>query len=218
MDVTVSENGSKFGLPLISPKVFLEMIPSAAAIWNDPRSLCALNQAAQRLIGFSEADLLKNNLLWSERVHPGDGIIFSDRQQKMERGNLEITCDYRFHPKKLNEPIWIREVMVPLRDPHLHLRGKWISFYSDISDLKCPPSREQQVLIGEEMREAIGCLFHDIKNRLHLLSMELELAVLEARNGLDNKKIDVALQAVNHSLKMLQDYLIPGQTDLTAKD
>jgi len=216
MDVTLSENGSKLGLPLISPKMFLEMIPSAAAIWYAPRSLCALNQAAQRLIGFSEADLLKNNQLWSDRVYPGDGITFSERQQKMERGNSEITCDYRFHPKRVDEPIWIREVIVPLRAPHL--RGKWISFYSDISDLKQPPSREQQVLIAEEMREMIGCLFHDIKNRLHLLSMELELAVLEARNGLDNKKIDVALEAVNHSLKMLQDYLIPGQTDLTSQD
>jgi hypothetical protein len=216
MDVKVVENGSKFSLSPISPKVFLEMIPLAAAIWNGPQSLCVLNQSAQRLIGFSEADLLENNRLWSERVYRGDGITFFERQQKMERGNSEITCDYRFYPKKLHEPIWIREVTVPLRD--LHLRGRWVSFYSDISDLKQRLSREQQGLMGEQMREVIGCLFHDIKNRLHLLSMELELAVLESRNGLDNKKIDIALHAVNHSLKMLHDYLIPAQTDLTSQD
>src|SRR5215470_2493571 len=136
MDVKLVENRSTFNSLASNPKAFLEMVPLAAAIWNGPKGLCVINQAAERLMGFSEADLLEDNRLWSSRVYRGDSITLFERQQKMERGNSEITCDYRFYPKKLSEAIWIREVIVPLRDLPLH--GRWISFYSDISDLKLP--------------------------------------------------------------------------------
>ena len=211
MDVNLNTNGSKFDLPFVHARAVLEIVPAAAAIWNGPRTVCALNQRAQKLIGFSEADLLKDNRLWGKRVYCGDRIIFLERQKKMEKGNAEITCDYRFSPKGSAEPIWLREVIVPLRAQHLH--WKWISLYSDISDLKQLPAGERQEAVGEKMREVVGCLFHDIRNRLHLLSMEFELTVLESGSDLDLNKMTSALQAVDYSIKVLHDYLFPGQPD-----
>jgi len=213
MDEKLSENGSKID---VSAKRFLEKIPSAAAIWNSPQTVCALNRSAQRLIGFSETDLVDDNQFWSKRVYCGDKTIFIERQKKMEQGDSEITCDYRFYPKGLSETIRIREVILPLRDPNVH--WKWISMYSDISNHKQSSMRERQDFMGEEMREIIGCLFHEIKNRLHLLSMELELAVLESGDSLDAKKFAGALHGVNHSIKVLHDYLIPGRNDLASQD
>ena len=68
------------------------------------------------------------------------------------------------------------------------------------------------------MHEFIGCLFHEIKNRLHLLSMELELAALEPGENLDTKKFAGALHELNHSIKELHDCVIPGRNRLSSGD
>jgi len=216
MNVKLKENGSKCQLSFLGTIGLLEMIPAPAAIWDNPRTISALNKNAQRLIGFSEADLLQDDLLWSKRVYRGDTIAFAERQKKMEDRNSEITCDYRFYPKGSNEPIWIREIVISLSDPRFH--SKWISTYSNISDLKQSQLRKGQHLIADEMREVVDRLFHEIKNRLHLLSMELELATLESRDTFDSERMAGALRAVNHSIKLLQDSLIPEQTDRSSRD
>ena len=195
---------------------FLEMVPAAAVIWSSPRIVCALNKAAQHLFGFSEADLADDNRFWSKRVYWGDRRIFAEREKKMECGISQITCEYRFHPKGLSEPIRVREVSFSLRHPDI--RWKWMSMYNDISMPKRPSSLDHHGFIGQEMRESIGCLFHEIKNRLHLLSMELELAVLESEKSLNAKKLANALDGVNHSIKTLHDYLIPGRNELSSQD
>ena len=207
MDVKSNENGFNFDA---DSKAFLEVVPSAAVIWSSPRTVCALNESARRLIGFSESDVVEDSRFWSKRVYCRDRNIFAERQKKMESGAPEITCDYRFYPKGLNEPIRIREIMFSLRDPNVE--WKWISMYSDISELKRPSSECRHAFFGEEMRESIGCLFHGIKNRLHLLSMELQLAELDSAASLDTKKFAGTLDELNHSIKELQDYLSPGET------
>jgi hypothetical protein len=213
MDKRTSENGSKSD---VKSKAFLEMVPSAAIIWNSPQTVCALNQSAQRLIGFSEADLMEDNRFWSKSIYCADRTIFNDRQKKMERGTSEITCDYRFYPKGMSEPIRIREVIILLRDPNFNWR--WISMYSDISELEQSSLSERRDFMGEEMREIIGNLFHEIKNRLHLLNMELELAVLEAGDSLYAKKFAGALHELNHSIQEMHDYLVPGRNGLPSRD
>ena len=211
MDVKSNENGFNFDA---NSKGFLEVVPSAAVIWSSPRTVFALNESARRLIGFSESDVVEDSQFWSKRVYCRDRIIFAERQKKMERGAPEITCDYRFYPKGLNEPIWIREIIFPLRDSNVE--WKWISMFSDISERKRPLSECSHAFFGEELRESIGCLFHEIKNRLHLLSMELELAELDSAASLDSKKFAGALKELNHSIQELQDYLILGRDDPTS--
>jgi hypothetical protein len=216
MNLKLSKNGSKFQLASVDSRALLDMIPMPAAIWHDPQAISALNKSAQQLIGFSEADLMQDNLLWSKRVYRGDTIAFAERQKKMSRLNSEVTCDYRFYPKGSNEPIWIREIAVSLSDPDLPCG--WISTYSNISDLKQSQLAKGQELIGDELRDAISRLFHEIKNRLHLLNMELDLATLESGNSVDFKRMADALHAVNHSIKALQDCLVPSQMDPSSQD
>jgi hypothetical protein len=213
MDVKSEENGFHFDA---NTKGFLGVMPSAAVIWSSPATVYALNESARRLIGFSESDVLVDSGFWSKRVYCSDKIIFAERQKKMAGGATEITCDYRFYPKGLSEPIRIREMIFSLRDPTG--QWKWISMYSDISDLKRSSSENRNGFIREEMRESIRCLFHEIKNRLHLLSMELELAALEPGENLDTKKFARALHDLNHSIKELHDCLIPGRNDLSSRD
>ena len=211
MDVKSNENGFNFDA---NSKGSLEVVPSAAVIWSSPRTVFALNESARRLIGFSESDVVEDSQFWSKRVYCRDRIILAERQKKMERGAPEITCDYRFYPKGLNEPIWIREIIFPLRDSNVE--WKWISMFSDISERKRPSSECRHAFFGEELRESIGCIFHEIKNRLHLLSMELELAELDSAASLDSKKFAGALKELNHSIQELQDYLILGRDDPTS--
>jgi len=216
MTPKLDKNGSQSGLFPLDARIVLDIVPVATAIWDDRQTVFALNKAAQRLTGFSEADFARDHFLWSSRIHPVDKIVFSERQRKMTGSNSEITCDYRFYPKGEEQPIWLREVAQPFNYPGMS--SKWISTYRDISDLKCsyPPAPSEP--IAEEIRDAISSLFHEIKNRLHFLSMELELAEMESSNSLDCKKIVAAVHEVHHSIKALHDYLMPDQTDLSSKD
>jgi hypothetical protein len=212
MNAKLINNESKFTISLPTPGALLEMIPSPAAIWENPRSLFTLNKGAQLLIGFSETDLRHDKLLWSKRVYRGDMLAFADRQKKMERRVPEIVCDYRIFAKEADTPIWIREILRPLSDSTQH--PKWIGTYCNISDLKQTQSKQGQEIIRGESREAIGSLFHEIKNRLHLVSMELELTALEAGTpALDCKKMADALHDVNHSIKVLHDQLVSEEPD-----
>jgi len=213
MNLYSRENGFDFDT---NSKGFLEAIPSAAVIWNSPRTVCALNENARHLIGFSEGDVLEDSGFWNKRVYCSDRTVFAERQKKMESGTPAIACDYRFYPKALSVPIRIREIIFSLRDPTG--QWKWISMYSDISDLQRSSSEGRNGFIGEEMHQFIGCLFHEIKNRLHLLSMELELAALEPGENLDTKKFAGALHELNHSIKELHDCVIPGRNRLSSGD
>jgi hypothetical protein len=213
MNLHSRENGFDFDT---NSKGFLEAIPSAAVIWSSPRTVYALNESARRLIGFTEGDVLEDGGFWNKRVYCSDRTVFAERQKKMEGGTPQIACDYRFYPKGANEPIRIREIIFSLRDPNV--QWKWISIYRDISDRRQSASEDRQELLGAEMREFIGCLFHEIKNRLHLLSMELELAALEPGENLDTKKFAGALHELNHSIKELHDCLIPGRNRLSSRD
>src|SRR5215467_7826106 len=163
MDIKSEGNGFHFDA---KSKGFTETIPSAAIIWSSPETVYALNESVQRLIGFSEADLSADGAFWSKHVYCSDRPIFAERRKKMESGATEIICDYRFYPKGLSDPIRIREIIFSLRDPTG--QRKWISMYSDISDLQRSSFEDRNGFLGEEMREFIGCLFHEIKNRLHL--------------------------------------------------
>ena len=190
-----------------APKAFLDLIASPAIIWSSPVTIFALNERAQRLIGFSESDFSLDNGLWCRRVDGNDKSIFAERQKQLTDGATEVTCDYRFYPKGAREPIHLREMIFSVRDRTRE--WKWISMYSASSDFTGVLSEARKGLVREEMRQFIGCLFHEIKNRLHLLSMELELAALEPGENFNFQKFANTLHELNHSIRELHNYLIP---------
>lgn len=76
----------------------------------------------------------------------------------------------------------------------------------DITDFKKAPDKVEQELAGEVNHKIIRGLFHDIKNRLQRLNMEIELAGLEGQIKTEvGRKFTEAILAVNQSLTALHD-------------
>src|SRR5262249_572478 len=95
MNAKVNRNGSQSNISPVDARMVLEIVPAAIAIWDDPQTVTALNKAAERLTGFSEADFARDHLLWSSHIHPLDKSIFRERQRKMAGSKSEMSWDYR---------------------------------------------------------------------------------------------------------------------------
>jgi hypothetical protein len=121
----------------------------------------------------------------------------------MNRGHAQISGEYRFLPHGATVPIWLREISVPLAGLDSPM---WLSIYHQIGEReRSQPRPDKYAGVGLDLMERC---FHDIKNRLHLLSMELELADLESVDTFDTTKMTDALHAINDSLKVLQQHLL----------
>jgi len=194
------------------PITVMDLLPIPLAFWDGTRSHCLINASTSGLIGFSQAELLDNPQLWNKQVQSGDAVSFANFSPGRPSEQRELTCDYRFLPKDADATIWLRETTTPLPTPI----SKWrfVSTFIDITDLKKARYKTQQKLAGEVNQKLIRGLFHDIKNRLQRLNMEIELAGLEGQIRTElGRNFTEALLAVNHSLTAMHDHLLVKQSN-----
>jgi hypothetical protein len=189
------------------PENLLQFIQVPAAILDSPATIISLNQSAVELTGFSERDFSRQPSLWGSRIVAEDKAAFVQHQENIRRRDLQTTCDYRFVPNRHAAPIWLREMTIPLAGLD---RPYWMSTYLKLGEKDVKQPVATKVTAAEARRELLERCFHDIKNRLHLLNMELELASLESAENFDAAKMANVLQAINDSIKVLQQLLLPG--------
>ena len=186
-----------------NPKWF-EELPCPIALSSRDRSFYLLNSAAKDMFQFSEEDLLTHPSLWAEQIHADDREKFFKSQQELAIREDVVRCDYRFFPKGVTEPIWIREVsVIANRQPII----PWnvISAFTEISDLQARHSRAESTTNSIDILKP---LFHDLQNRLQVVLMTLEFA----KKGLAEIDSDRLLQIVysmKHSVENAQGRLTP---------
>jgi hypothetical protein len=113
-----------------------------------------------------------------------------------------------------NEPIWIREVSVLNEDP---LAFPWAvtSAYTEISDLKSPYAKGDQ---GEMSAKFVENIIHALQNRLHTLSMGLELAGRGLSEQIEPIRLLEVVDSITRSVQDLRDSLNSVRGGLSAED
>ena len=195
----------------------LDLMPIPLALWDGARSHCVINPAAAKLTGFSQDQLQTNPQHWIQQIHGADFILFRDFLKRAAATQYESACDYRFLCNNDNEAIWLRETIIPLQASS----GPWqtLSSYIDITDLKTAAARADPIPAEQLEDKVIRTMFHEIRNCLQRLSMEIELAALESRLQADvSRRFTDALQAVNQSLTEMRAYLLSPKPGLPADE
>ena len=182
----------------LAARAFCELIPGAASLWGRNRSFCVLNASAVRLFKYSEAEFVQRSFLWFERIHPEDRGKYSQFIEQLGKSKSTVLCDYRFFPRGAHTPTWIRETS-SVREVGIENPGKFISIYSDMSDLKsdAPPEKDPSA-------EIVQSLLHELQNQIQKITMELELAIMESKGQLS---VDDIVYRIRRSLQDLGDQL-----------
>ena len=190
----------------MTPERLLDAVALPAAIWDSPQTIVAVNSRAQELTGFSTRQFAKQSSLWSRRVFADDRRAFTERQKQMAARDSQVVCEYRFYPNDATAPVRLREVVIPLAG---YESSVWITTFGAIAE----PAREEWAQgVGSQARcEQVDRCFHEIKNGLHLINMELELTKIESVPNLDTGKMTDALGRINEAMKRLQEHLLPPQ-------
>lgn len=193
---------------------YLDVVPLPLALWDASRRSGRFNSAALELLKFSQEELQTQPNLWLQQVYDKDLLAWHAQLRRFSIDNNTVVCDYRFFPKNAAEPIWLREVIMPLKAPH----PLWFSMsaYTDITDLKSlaehnyadPPAPSQT------HEESLRGLFHDINNKLQRLSMEIELAGLESQLQSEaTRKFSDSLASVTQALAVIHERVIGAKSN-----
>ena len=189
---------------------FLEMIPCPAALRSRDRSFYLLNECAKRLIRFSEKDLSNRPSFWTECIHPADQQKFCQSQKELALNVSSASCDYRFFPKGATQPIWIRDISVLAKQEN-EVPWDVISTFTEVSDLKSAVSTETN---DGAAGSIIEHLIHDLTNRLHKVSMGLELVDAGIYRQADFSRLLSEMQSMQNSLQDLRDCIQPAKRSL----
>lgn len=193
--------------------IHLDLMPIPLALWDGARTHGIINAPASRLLGFSQADIQAKPEVWLDRIPRADAVLFHDFLRRAASESREIACDYRFLPKNRSQFIWLRETAIAL--PGAALPWQTLSSYIDITDLKTARAEVEVDPASQSRDKLVRSMFHEIKNRLQRLSMEIELAALEARLTPEvTRKFSDALQAVNQSLTAMHGQLLEKTDNL----
>ena len=189
---------------------FLERIPCPAALRSRDRSFYLINECAKRLIRFSENDLSIRPSFWTECIHPADQQKFCQSQKELALNVSAASCDYRFFPKGATQPIWIRDISVLAKQEN---KVPWdvISTFTEVSDLKSAISTETN---DGATGSIIEHLIHDLTNRLHKVSMGLELVDAGIYRQADFSRLRSEMQSMQDSLQDLRDCIQPAKRSL----
>jgi hypothetical protein len=190
---------------LDDPMPLLELFQMPMAAWDGAKRKCIFNAWISKITGFSAAELQDTPRLFSRQVHNADLMHWRAHRLRVLSEQRPLSCDYRFYPKGSAEPIWLREIMMPVNTSALGWKS--ISSYLDITEMKAaatnpaaPTAAKNDVLRG---------LFHDTNNKLQRLSMEIELAALESQiQPALSRKFTDALIGVNKTLAAIHDQLL----------
>jgi signal transduction histidine kinase len=190
----------------------VDALPVAIAVWQRDHSLLSTNGHAIRLTGFSDSDLIADPGLWIRQIHPDDRAAFAASWGEFHKGKREISCDYRFFPKRSRTSIWLREVSISQGPAYV------ISTYIEINDLK-ESRKEPEAEPSEAARvDVLKKLFHDVQNCIQIVRMEVELTEFGIRKELEAAKLAKTLSSVDRLLRELRDYLGPNATRMTIED
>lgn len=204
---------SKIPCGLADSPIHLDFMPIPLALWNGARSHGMINAPASRLLGFAQAEIQAKPEVWLERIPRADVVLFHDFLKRAASESREIACDYRFLPKNRSQFIWLRETSIAL--PAAARPWQTLSSYIDITDLKTLRAEMEIDPASQSRDKLVRTMFHEIKNRLQRLSMEIELAALEARLAPEvTRKFTDALQAVNQSLTAMHGQLLEKTDNL----
>jgi hypothetical protein len=172
--------------------VWLEELPCPVALSSRDRSFYLLNSAAKGIFGFTEEDLVIHPWLWAEQIHADDREKFFKSQQELAIRQNVVRCDYRFFPKGMAEPSWIREVSV-IANWQPSIPWNVLSVFTEITDLQPRHSSAERTTKSTKM---VKTLFHDLQNRLQVMVMTIE----SAKRGFEKIDFDRLLQTV-YSMK-----------------
>jgi hypothetical protein len=192
----------------------LDLLPCPIGLWTRNFSRCHLNQPAKRLIHCAEADASRLGFFWLDHVHQADRERYLALRDQLTKRPSPISCDYRILRDDSNEPIWIREVSV-LNEDQTASPWQVRSAYTEISDLK---SRYAKVGQREISAEVVEKVIHAVQNRLHVLSMGLELAGRGLNDQIEPSRFLEIVGSINRSVQDLRDYLVRIDGGLSAQD
>jgi hypothetical protein len=191
----------------------LEMIPCPAALWSRDRSSYLLNGFASHLFRFSENDLANHPSFWIECIHPADRQKFFRYQKAFAVSASPASCDYRFFPKGATQPIWIRDFSVLAKQEDA-VPWDVFSTFTEVSDLKGAVSTENKGAKGT----IIEHLIHDLTNRLHTVSMGLELVNTGVHGHAEIGRLLTETQSMRDTLQDLRDCIQPAKRSLGCQD
>ena len=201
-------------LSLDRAREFCEMIPGAASVWKSDGSMRLLNEAARRLINFTEAAFVDRPFFWLDRVHPDDREMYGDFLDNFDRQKGGAACDFRFFPRDADNPKWIREQCVVAGEAYHGTDWEIISSFTDISDLKF---RETADAEADESRST-KLSMHDFQNWVHTIAMEIELAQSELRSKFDSPEVQPVIEVLNRSLSSLREQVVNIVESRTSHD
>jgi hypothetical protein len=192
----------------------LDLLPCPIGLWTRNFSRCHLNEPAKRLIHCAESDASRLSFFWLDHVHQADRERYLALRDQVTKRPSPISCDYRILRDDSNEPIWIREVSV-LNEDQTASPWQVRSAYTEISDLKSRYAQADQREISAEVVEKV---IHAVQNRLHVLSMGLELAGRGLNNQIEPSRFLEIVDSINRSVQDLRDYLVRIGGGLSAQD
>jgi signal transduction histidine kinase len=194
----------------------VDELPLAIAVWEFDHSLRFINRDAIRLTGFSHADLSDTGL-WFRQIHPDDRATFAASWKEFRKGERKIRCDYRFFPKGSRTATWLREVSA-LSPSDSSSSARVVSTYIEINDLKGSGDRQEAQLSEAARGDILRTLFHDVRNCIQIVRMEIELAEYGFEKGIEVTKLTKTLASVDRLLRDLRDHLGPNGTRMTIEE
>ena len=186
----------------------LESLPSAIAIWTPDRDGCILNTQARKLLGFTEENFRKFPSIWINRIHPEDRNQVSRAWKRLVAGEKNISCDYRFFPRKNKKWIWLRDVSACCESHHGEIQ-LITSTYTDISDLKRHHPEKQNELETPHVVQVVGGLVHEMTNNIQVLNLGFDLMQQGQASSLAYQEIANSVEQTDKSVKELREFLSP---------
>jgi hypothetical protein len=177
-------------------ETYFNLLPCALVLWSGDFAHGMLNPLAKSLIGCAES--LSDGSFWLDQVYVDDRERYLIFRRKVAIGGPVVSCDYRILRSGSTKPVWIREVSSG-KTCRENLPWEVTSIYFDITDLK-DVARSQQ-------RESFQDVIHDLQNRIHVLSMAVELGGLSLKDAIDDRRRSAVFASICRSVQDLRDCL-----------
>lgn len=218
MDIGLKSTGLSLKTQSGVITAILNSIPSPVAIWSGDRRWWTLNSAATRLTGFSGLDFQRNPTLWIEHVHPQDRVNLLTAWERLRNGEKQVSCEYRFFPKKSQSEIWLRDVSESC--PVLVEETTAIcSAYAYLSSLD---GRKQTYSEAAKPRHSaekiVRGLTHAIQNSLQTIIGEIEILNLAATAPSEYLVILNKVNEIDRFLREANEYFSAVRTPFSVMD
>ena len=125
----------------------------------------------ERLIGFSNEELLQNPNLFNERIHPKDLTIYLNALKNVKSAG-HFSTEYRFKHKN-GHYVWLHDERVLVKEDE---QGeKYTGFWFDVTPQKILAQQSERTQRLESLGTLAGGIAHDLNNVLTPILMGAEL-------------------------------------------